>query len=120
MAAPHLVPHAAASFVPSQTCQMPSFLHLTLLSLCGNRSHSGLEREVLPDVRLFGQQASRRGLSPAFYVTAGPVPCACLVVSCHGGFSGSRLAPNTAGVVIAAQLLPGRSVEVLGWPWGAE
>lgn len=115
MAAPHWVPHAAARLVPSQTCLTPSFLHITLLLLCGSRSHSGPEREVL-----FGQQASRRGLSPAFYVTAGPVPCACLVVSCHGGFSGSRLAPNTAGVAIAAQLLPGRSVEVLGWPWGAE
>lgn len=100
--------------VPSQTCLASSFLQITPLLLCGGRLHC---QAGMP---LFGQQASRTGLSPAFYMTAGPVPCACLVTSHHGGFSGSRPALNTAGVAFAAQLLPSHSVEVLGRPHGAE
>lgn len=60
----------------------------------------------------------RVGHAPAFSITTGPVPRACLVASRHGGFSGGWPAPSTAGVAFAAQLLPGRPMEVWAALWG--
>lgn len=66
---------------------------------------------------LFGQRAPGTGPSPAFYMTAGPVPCACLVASRHGGFSGGRRLRAQPGWRSQRSCRPGRPGEVPA-PWG--
>lgn len=65
----------------------------------------------------FGPRAPGTGPSPAFYMTAGPVPCACLVASRHGGFSGGRRLRAQPGWRSQRSCCPGRPGEVPA-PWG--